>query len=231
MLIGILSDIHGNHIALKSVLKDAKKNKVSHFFILGDFVGYYYHVREVLELIRPWSINAVLGNHEVLLQEALKNPERMKAITEKFGHGIEKTALNLNQKQLEWLLKLPMKKSVVIDKISFLLCHGSPWKNDEYIYPNSPSKILIRCTSYDYDFILMGHTHYPFILPGFKTTLMNPGSVGQPREKAGFASWAIINTNTKVVRFVNSYYKPSRIIQEVRKIDPQLPYLYQVLTR
>ncbi len=54
MKIGVLSDIHGNHYALKAVLEEARRCGVEYLFILGDLVGYYYYPDEVLKLLEGW---------------------------------------------------------------------------------------------------------------------------------------------------------------------------------
>jgi predicted phosphodiesterase len=63
------------------------------------------------------------------------------------------------------------------------------------------------------------------------TTIVNPGSVGQSRMKGGIANWAIINTNNKTVELKSTKYKVDDLILEVKKRDPQNPYLVNILLR
>jgi len=56
MKIAVISDIHGNHYALSSVLDDCKKNEIELLFVLGDIVGYYYHPEIVLEMLKDWKL-------------------------------------------------------------------------------------------------------------------------------------------------------------------------------
>ena len=70
MKIAVLSDIHGNHLALREVLDDASRLDVGELFVLGDSVGYYYHPDKVLEQLTAWQMEMIQGNHEPMLQTA-----------------------------------------------------------------------------------------------------------------------------------------------------------------
>ena len=68
MKIGLLGDIHGNSRALRAVLESARVKGVEKLCLTGDFVGYYYHPDEVLDLLASWPNHAVRGNHEAMLR-------------------------------------------------------------------------------------------------------------------------------------------------------------------
>ena len=70
MKIAILSDIHGNVFALKSVLNAVKKKDVSRLMIAGDFIGYYFWPAEVFNLLKDWDLVAIRGNHDQMLKRA-----------------------------------------------------------------------------------------------------------------------------------------------------------------
>ena len=63
MRIALLGDIHGNSFALAAVLGAARATRVEKLLITGDFVGYYFWPREVLDMLRDWEVEAVRGNH------------------------------------------------------------------------------------------------------------------------------------------------------------------------
>ena len=135
MKIAILSDIHGNDIALKPVLEKAQKLGVTKLFILGDFVGYYYRPDKVLQLLEDWDFEAIQGNHEGMLRSAWSDSSQIKKITQKYGQGLKFAIEKLSNEQVQFLVKLPSWKQINIDGIKFELCHGSPWDRDVYIYP------------------------------------------------------------------------------------------------
>ncbi len=85
MKIGVLSDIHGNHYALKAVLEEARRCGVEYLFILGDLVGYYYYPDEVLKLLEDWPKEVIQGNHEEMLKEVLNKETEKETVRKKYG--------------------------------------------------------------------------------------------------------------------------------------------------
>jgi putative phosphoesterase len=233
MKIIVLSDIHGNDIALKEVLNNINIDlQLDWIFVLGDVAGYYYNVSEVIKILQQFNnVEIIQGNHERMLLEAKKNPRSRDLIYKKYGSGINYALETLNEKEIEYLCNNPTKKKLNIDNLEFELCHGSPWDEDLYVYKNSDQEILQKCASSKSDFVLMGHTHYQFMTKINTTTIVNPGSVGQSRMKGGIANWAIINTNNKTVELKSTKYKVDDLILEVKKRDPQNPYLVNILLR
>jgi len=231
MKIAIISDIHGNHYALDAVLKEAQTLDVEHLFILGDFVGYYYHPEMVLQYLKDWSKDMIKGNHEILLKDAYKNREISEKIIKKYGHGIELALEKLPTKTLIDLIDLDIRKSVELDNIKFELCHGSPWDVNLYIYPDSDIETLQRCAVEGADFVLMGHTHRHFVYYYNNLIIANVGSVGQNREKGGLASWVLLNTANQTIVFKHTPYSTSELIEEIKIYDKDNRYLQDVLKR
>lgn len=231
MKVGVLSDIHGNHIALQAVLAEAQRQSVERLFILGDLVGYYYHPDRVLELLEPWQKEMIQGNHEAMLLDALTSQQRAEEIRKKYGSGIDMALRVLPSAAIASLTKLPWRKTVRVDGLVVELCHGSPWDRDTYIYPNAPREILNKCRLPGTDFIFMGHTHHPFISDEEGCCIANSGSVGQARDKGGVANWLMLDTASKALTLQKTPYEISELLEEVQQRDPHLPYLGQVLKR
>ena len=164
MKIGVISDIHGNYDALVEVLKKAKKEEVEHLLILGDIVGYYYHPDKILELLSEWSFDMIKGNHENILEDLIANPSLGETTRLKYGSGHNEAINKLTNQQLGFLSSLPETKSVQFDEVSILMCHGSPWSNEYYIYPDSEKEVILKCDSKEHDFVLIGHSHYAFAI-------------------------------------------------------------------
>jgi len=231
MKIGVLSDIHGNSVALEAVLPALREQKVEHLFILGDFVGYYYHPDEVLKSLSEFDTTMVRGNHETMLEEARADSNAEDRIRKEFGSGVSEALLRLSTEQLDMLLALPEKREVSMGGMTFLLCHGSPSNNDEYVYPDASEEKLKACADQGVDAVLMGHTHYPLLRQFDSTILLNPGSVGQPRDKGSSASWAIIDTQEREARLFRTPFDGDSVAAEARAKDPGNPYLADVLLR
>lgn len=232
MKIGILSDIHANSYALEAVLKMAKKKRIEKLLILGDYIGYYFDPDVVLQMLDEWPCDRIKGNHEHILKDYMKDdPLFRKEITSKYGVGHESSLNKLSSTQIDDLISLPDTKKVVYDDVTFLLTHGSPWDYDHYIYPDSERKVLAKCDIAGIDFVLMGHTHYPFCYRGEHSQIINVGSVGQSRVMGGVANWGIINTENKTYSLQHTIYKTEQLIEETKSQCPQLSYLVNVLTR
>ena len=231
MKIGVISDIHGNYEALVQVLKKAITEKVEHLLILGDIVGYYYHPEKILEALSEWSFDMIKGNHEVILENLIENSSKGESIRLKYGSGHKAAIEKLSTKQLQFLKNLPEKKSVKFNETSLLMSHGSPWANDFYIYPDCDKEIIEKCNSKKHDFVLIGHSHYAFVIKNKNSVLINPGSVGQSRQIGGKASWCIINTKNKCFQMFSTDYNIENLITEIKEKDSDIKYLTQVLRR
>ena len=232
MIIAVLGDIHGNYLALKEVLNDIQKEGIGHLLISGDIVGYYYHPDKVFDELARWSYELIQGNHDYMFGRIYRGDQKFgEWYKQKYGNGIEIALEVLNQKTCEFLSELPTKKEINIGGRNILLCHGSPWNPDEYIYPDSPESIVKRCAKDHFDVIIMGHTHYPMVKHINSTVIINPGSVGQPRNNIPGADWAILDLNTLDVQLKHVQYDISAVAEEAKRIDPELPYLAQVLFR
>jgi putative phosphoesterase len=231
MKIAILSDIHGNDYALEAVLAEAKKEHVEKLLILGDIVGYYYNVDKVIDKLSHWDFDIIKGNHELILEGLINKTIDQSSIQLKYGSGhfiaIEKPSKN----QLSWLINLPENKHIEINGCKILMCHGSPWSVNSYIYPNTPKTLIEMCDSEAADIVFIGHTHYPFFLKNNNSLLINCGSVGQARNKGGQANWCLLNTENGAIQLNSTNYDTSKLKSEILNIDPSNSYLIEILDR
>lgn len=231
MKIALLGDIHANHIALEAVLKQAKKSGVELFFITGDLVGYYFWPQKVLELLSSVEHIVVRGNHEDMLASIRTDITLLPKIELKYGIGLRLALEQLSVEQLDKLTSLPTRKYINLENFTLLLCHGSPWDTDQYVYPDASEEVIEKCASVDADIVVMGHTHYPMCRYFGSTILVNPGSVGQPRNKSPGAAWAILDTDTKNITLRNEDYDIQSVVKEATRRQPNLSYLAEVLVR
>jgi putative phosphoesterase len=231
MKIAILSDIHANLQALNAVLEVIANHNISKLFVLGDIVGYYYQPKEVLAVLKQFEIICIKGNHEQMLEDAIKDAAQLPLITKKYGHGIAKAIKQLSLHEISFLTTLPLSQIEEIDSLKILLCHGSPWDNSFYLYPDAEQAKIDSYDAYAVDYIFYGHTHYPVIFNGTNKKIINPGSVGQSRVKGGVANFGILDTIDNSYTQQNVSYEINAVLEEVRKTDPAVPYLQTVLTR
>ena len=231
MRLAILSDIHGNYDALNAVLEECKKYKIEQYLCLGDYVGYYYEPKKVWDRIHQLNGVKIKGNHEDLLNGSLSSRVIRNQIKEKYGTGHQVAQNQLSREEIKQLYNLPKKKLIQIRKYTFELNHGSPWDQSIYLYPDTDPEILEKANNPAIDFVLVGHSHYPFIKKLTHSTIINPGSVGQNRKKGGVASWAFVDLEEIKIKIISTKYRVKSLAKKVKINDPDKTYNYSILFR
>jgi predicted phosphodiesterase len=187
MVVAVLSDIHGNLPALEAVLSDL--GTVDAILGCGDLVGYYPDAAEVLERLRELGIQTIRGNHELMATGARPVPP------DRAGYyRIDWVRRTLSPDQLAWLGTLPASIERNWNGLGLTLRHASPWDEETYLYQDSPA--LGGITLPPGRWLFLGHTHYPMRLLRGGGWVVNPGSVGQPRDWDPRAAYGVLDTGT-----------------------------------
>jgi putative phosphoesterase len=231
MRLALLSDIHGNCYALKAVLDKLKLRNIDTLIITGDFVGYYFWPVEVFKLLESWDVVAIRGNHDRMLERAAIDKSYRLKVRKKYGSGLNIALEQLHNKTIKWLTNLPDSLKYETENGNVFLCHGSPWDRDEYVYPNSDNESLKRYVNLNVRWVVQGHTHYPMYKKIGDIEVINPGSVGQPRNGSPGAQWALLDTTSGEVKHFCEQYDASKVIREAKEINPEIPYLANILQR
>jgi predicted phosphodiesterase len=216
----VVSDLHSNAAALRAVMHHVRRKKFDQVICLGDFVGYGAQPNQVLDTMRTIGVPKlyIRGNHD-----------RVAAGVEDgfgFNHAAKSAALWTrdhlsapNRRFLDELLLGPIRHDGII------ACHGSPNDEDEYVFHEGHAEAIFAM--HDARVILYGHTHLPVIFSVDSSTevraipieagrvihldpktryLINPGSVGQPRDRNPEASFAIFDAKKMTVQFFRVRY-------------------------
>lgn len=214
----IISDIHGNLEALQVVLADIDRRKIGRIVCLGDVIGYGPDPAACLDLIADRVEFCLCGNHDhaVLYEPANFNPSAEKAaFWTRTVFDAEADAASRNRR---WSFLGKMLTRVEMGDTLFV--HGSPRKPiNEYLFPDdvftNPQKLMSNFERMEQTTCFVGHTHVPgvfvddpyfeppdelpdprhFVL-GDEKTIINVGSVGQPRDRDPRASYAIVRDDT-----------------------------------
>jgi predicted phosphodiesterase len=216
----ILSDIHSNAEALRAVINRVRRKKYDQVMCLGDFVGYGAQPNQILDEMRKMRGTKVYirGNHDRVAAGIDSG--------DGFNHAAKYAALwtrdHLSAPNRHFLQRLPLGP---VEKNGVLLCHGSPADEDEYVFNEGHAAAVFDMT--DAPIILYGHTHLPVIFAidhegrvqgaavrGEATVrldrslryLINPGSVGQPRDRNPQASFAMYDAKRMTVQFFRVSY-------------------------
>ncbi len=201
MKIAVLSDIHGNILALESVLEDIRAKECEKILFLGDYALAGPEPSDTVNFCMSLSnhdnIEMIQGNTDKMIAEY--SDELYSKLSEAapiMANALKQEAETLSENQLKFLKDLPQQKELEIDGIKILMVHGSPRRNNEDILPDTPlEQVEEMLKGVEADLILCGHTHIPC---GFQTTtkqtVVNDGSVGRPFTENPESCYVIINT-------------------------------------
>ena len=221
MRYAVLSDIHANLEALDAVLADARVRGYSKTLVLGDLVGYGADPNAVVERVRALAPAAIVrGNHDKVAC-GLEQADGFNTVAKSAARW---TLDVLTPEYRQWLAALPEGPIDVDDTVQ--ICHGSPFDEDAYIFDELDAVRALKVATRP--LCLFGHTHYPMtfelsaetfdsvgpatageaqleLKPGSKY-LVNPGSVGQPRDGDPRAAYAIVDTTHRLVELIRLRY-------------------------
>ena len=219
MKIAFISDIHANIFALKEVMKDIKSQNVDQTICLGDLVGYAPYPNEVINLIKEQNILTIQGNYDESTGEELMacgcDYETQKE-TENANRSLFWTQEEVSEENQKWLANLIKEKKLEIEGWNVYLVHGSPRKNNEYLYSDS-NEIKEITEEFDFDILLSGHTHIPFFKVINNKYIVNAGSAGKPKHGNPRATYVILDIKENSIDFISREvaYDNEKIAQSI----------------
>ncbi len=188
MRILLVADIHANWPALRAV---AAAETYDVCLCLGDLVDYALEPGPCIAWVREKAAHTVRGNHDhgVAQNVTVNGRTGFKYLT---GLTRVLTRERLSEPDLRYLSRLPLTRMLSLDNTRYLLVHASPRDPlDEYAPPD-PDFWARRLQNVDADVVCVGHTHHPYVLEVGEKLVINPGSLGQPRDGDPRAAYAVI---------------------------------------
>jgi putative phosphoesterase len=180
MRFGVISDIHGNLPAFEAVCADMPP--VDRLLCAGDVVGYNPWPAACIDRVRELGAVTVRGNHDRAV--AFDGGRRFNAMAKA---GVRHAREELGEADMEWLRSLPTEQFVADGRIHIV--HGHPDDPDRYTYPSEFSASMLR---EGVDVVILGHTHVQGSRRVDGGVVLNPGSVGQPRDGDRRAAYAVV---------------------------------------
>jgi putative phosphoesterase len=213
MVVAVLSDIHSNVFALRAVLRDLESVGVDEIWLGGDAFGYYPWAAETFRALDEVSTVAVLGNHDSWVLDADSAPPAL--VGEIACGNAEDLALH-TPAALNWLVSLPPARSFEREGWKITIAHGTPDDPLEgRYYPDDD--LQHSWLPRPNETLVLGHTHYPLLRGDVRTgLLLNPGSVGQPRDGNPMPSWALLDLATGRAELRRSAYDHTAVIRRLR---------------
>ena len=238
----LLADVHANLAALEAVLADGSSD--AHGVLVGgDLIGYGPDPEACVARLRALDAIAVAGNHERMLTGAV--PWRCGAAARR---ALAWTATALGPAEQAWLAALPIWQRI---GPSLLLCHGSPADPDRYV--DRPDRVAaalaeMAAVAPGASLLACGHTHracwatatelhpiqrWPLtvFLPEDEPVLINPGAVGQSRDRHLFARYAILDSEGRWVEFRAVPYDVRSTVRRMRAAGLRSPLRARSLLR
>jgi predicted phosphodiesterase len=217
----VLTDIHGNLEAFDTCLADAREHRFDATLVLGDLVGYGPDPNAIVERVVALEATAIVrGNHDKVAC-GLEQAEGFNSVAKSAAKW---TFDVLEPAHKDWLCALPEGPTEVDDVVE--ICHGSPFDEDAYIFDELDAVRALKVATRP--LCLFGHTHYPVTFelsaasfdsvgstaqPQMQVQmrngckyLVNPGSVGQPRDGDPRAAYAIVDTKLRRVELFRLKY-------------------------
>lgn len=233
----IISDIHANIVALETVLNAVDLSTIDQVWCLGDVVGYGPNPNECVDRMRELAAVCLVGNHDWAALGKI-DLEEFNSYARK---ALEWTQKQLTPESLAFLDRLEGRKDNVHP--DFTLAHGSP-RHPIWEYLLYPTEAAENFAHFETRFCLVGHTHKPVIFSQEQTgpeesllqayppatdiplpiahtegvrLIINPGSVGQPRDRDPRAAYAIYDDETGEFTFYRVPYDIAEIQRRMKK--------------
>jgi len=196
--LGVISDVHANRVALDAVL--AAMPPVDGLVCAGDLVGYNPWPDECVETLRDRDVLAIRGNHDRAVVSGDTAGMTAMAVA-----GVEFARRELSADGLDWLASLPDARTVGDGRVRVV--HGHPDDPDRYTYRGEVGPELLG----DADVLVLGHTHVQFAVRFEAGLVLNPGSVGQPRDGDPRAAFAVLDLDAMTVEERRVEYDVARV--------------------
>lgn len=232
----ILSDMHANWDAFSAILRKLRRKRFDVVLVLGDLVGYGAGPNQVVEAVRalPGRVYGVRGNHDKVVAglEDGANFNQAALVAARW------TAARLTPANLRYVRELP--RGPMLTEGGVVICHGSPLDEDAYVFSDYDAYEIFL--SHDAELTFFGHTHVPSLFvqhdAGIEVALLrgesgsipiqrgmrylvNPGSIGQPRDRDPRAAYMTYDSERRVVNWHRLEYPVARARKRIA--DAGLP--------
>ncbi len=231
MRLAIISDIHGNLIALEAVLADIQRQGVDQIICLGDIANVGPHPSQCLDVVRDLNCPVLQGNHELYLLGDIRRFEGDKNNwhTSPIWSGMRWSREQLRPDQMDYIANLPTQYEIEGDghghtRAHALFVHASPFSQFKGFMPfHNDESVARRMEGWDNVTVFAGHTHFPLLRPWSNALIVNGGAVGMPADGTPTAKYLIATQQRYEwqVEFRHIDYNRERLMAEFDKTGLQ----------
>jgi diadenosine tetraphosphatase ApaH/serine/threonine PP2A family protein phosphatase len=226
MLVGIIADLHANLEATLAVFSRLDAIGPDTVICLGDLAGYNANPNEVIDIVRERGIPTVMGNHDAVACGS----EEPWFFNKKAREALKWQAETIREDNKRWLARFPEK---LLFGEGCLAVHGSPGNRDDYILDWLDAMRQLEFLDHtDVNICFFGHSHLSSFFAekgcaplagvsnGYSVSLqnrylINPGSVGQPRDQDPRAAFGLFDTDSRLFEFHRVEYDVEAAAQKI----------------
>ncbi|ARJ39631.1 hypothetical protein SporoP8_12550 [Sporosarcina ureae] len=230
MKVCFFSDIHGNLYAFEEFLRQSDQLEIDQYIFCGDVFGYYYDQNAILSKLRSMkNLHAVKGNHDQYYLDYCLAEEDEDQLVKKYGNSYKGIMSRISADNQVFIENMPDSLILEMEGKRMGVFHGSvsdPINGRVY-----PDTTLLEADGYEtFDYVIHGHTHYRMVRNLQSTTVINPGSIGQPRDTNGF-SFATLTLPNGTVEFQEILWDRQLLIRDIETYDAGNQKLIDILFR
>lgn len=208
MIIGVYADLHANMPALNAM--QSVVGHVDQWVAVGDSVGLYPQVNEVLDWQRTNHVVYVRGDHEEALVEVRELPGSFTGT-----ESIRKQAELVTPENLKLLTGLPPVSNLEADGVRLCFTHFLASESQSAKSKYAIDLAFLEESYKGYDFVFFGHTHLPSVLHGRNTIFINPGSAGFPIDVEKRCSMVVLDTVRRSFDLIRFDYDADALIEAI----------------
>lgn len=232
MDIAVLSDIHGNYIALEKCINYALSKNISTFIFLGDYVGELAYPEKTMQKIHEvsdkYECYFIKGNKEDYWIDYQNSAEVGWQDNDSTTGSLLYTYKHLSKRDIEFFAGLPVSENISIGNMpQITICHGSPYKVNQKLVSNDEKTFEIM-EAIDTPIILCAHTHIQNKIKNKGKMVLNAGAVGVPLHSNGKSQFMILHETDQKWKeeFVSLEYDVEKVIEELHTsgLDKCAPY-------
>ena len=225
MNIAVISDIHGNHIALEQSVRYAMSRNADTFIFLGDYLGEMAYPQKTMQFLyqldRNYECYFIKGNREdYWLTHRNDQKDSWQDFHSTTG-SLLYTYTHLTERDFSFFEKLSYAKKISFEGMpDLMICHGSPDRVNEKMLPGVKRTYELMDTC-EASVILCGHTHEQEKIIHNGKCVLNPGSVGVPLNSGGKAQFLILHGNNGIwiEEFISFDYDVESVVRELHEED------------
>lgn len=222
MKILILSDIHGNLHALECTLKHTPHDIV---ICCGDLAVGFPFAEQCIGVFRRIGARVCMGNHDFIIAHDQKASQQLHNnyahLAAELDRSTDLTRERIGENSKAYLKNLPREQHFEVEGITFYMNHTFPGLSlNHYIPPyTSEQEMLDYYEGIQADILITGHTHIPYVKKIGHQLLINPGSVGEPRDGDPRACFAVFDTSTGQVQLSRLVYDASETLRALSELE------------